>query len=85
MRHWDRERMTQAEILEEEAVREYVRRRYWELVKSIDQYDPNANNFEIIDTDYDNYLVLTACMEFQENMNGEGQTESEVEKMKEID
>lgn len=72
----ERARMTQKEVEGEEEVVEFVRQHYEALMHEIETFDPDGNNFEIIDTDYENFLVLYACREFEENVNRAGQTES---------
>lgn len=54
-------------------------------MQDIEDYDPYALSYEVLDTDYDSFMVLYTCKSFEEQVNAAGQSSSAIEEMKRAD
>jgi len=77
-----KDRMTPLEIEQHEQTRGQLVHMEKEILESIENYDPYQHHFEVLDTDYDNFLMLYTCQQFDERINGDGQTADQVEHKK---
>lgn len=81
----EKERMMPDEVQRYETTQNYIKENYDRIMKDIKEYDPYKQNYEVLDTDYDNFLYLYTCKQYDMEVNSEGQTRDAVEDLKQKD
>lgn len=73
------------EVQRYETTLTYIKDNFDRIMKDIEEYDPYTQNYEVLDTDYDNFMFLYTCKQFDLDVNKEGQSKEVVEELKQKD
>lgn len=83
--HQQKRDMTEEEIKLYEDHAEMLLKFTDEELEDLDHIDPFDLAWQVLETDYDQYLITYMCHELHEEVNGDGLTEEEIWDMKDID
>lgn len=74
--------MTEEDIEQHEQNREMLESMKDQIMERINRASPYENAWQVLDTDYENYLIQYACQEIVEQVNAAGQSQQEIEMLK---
>lgn len=77
--------MTPEEIKQFEESQAMLKAMRETMVTEMANQSPYDQNFLVLDTDYDNFMILYTCQDIRDHVNSFGQTQEEVETLRNED